>query len=184
MGHQLRIADHDGLEIQDLSPAAERFIAEHPDQAKLAVTVALETAARQYEPALADLDVPESLRPFLVDSLSERNQDEMINATEACKRLQVSRATIYNWIRENRLVSWQLTRQGSVIPAEQILGPGEVVDGIADVVNVIGDARSAWRFLTEDSGFFDSPARPIDLLKKGMVKEVLAAAESQGDAFS
>lgn len=172
--------------LSNLSAVAADFVKEHPREAKLAVVVALETAARQFKDVGGqnEDDVPQALRQFLVDEDRELDSDEMIGAAEAADRLDVSRATIYNWINEGRLIGWRVTRNGVVIPAEQIVGPGELIPGIAEVIEEIGDPRAAWRFLTEESPFFDEPARPIDKLKKGEIEAVIKAAQSQGDAFT
>jgi hypothetical protein len=81
-------------------------------------------------------------------------------------------------------MGWHFTRHGTLIPAEQILGPGELVRGLDRVMSVIQDACAAWRFLSEECPFFDRPQRPIELLKAGNLDEVLAAAETSGDAFT
>ena len=96
----------------------------------------------------------------------------------------MSRATVYNWIESRRLLGWRLTRQGTLIPAEQIVGPGELIPGIARVLEILPEPRSAWRFLEEESLFFDTPQRPIDALKAGKVDDVVAAAQSSGEAFT
>jgi excisionase family DNA binding protein len=120
----------------------------------------------------------------MVEASSVVNADELISPEEAAKRLALSRATVYNWIDAQRLIGWRLTRQGTLIPAEQILGPGELVDGIDRVLELVPEPRAAWRFLSEDSQFFDTPQRPIDALKAGRIDQVVAAARSWGDAFT
>lgn len=172
--------------LSNLSAVAADFVKEHPREARLAIVVALETAARQFKDVSgqSDEDVPQELRPFLVDEDRELDSDEMIGAAAAAARLDVARATIYNWINEGRLIGWRVTRNGVVIPAEQIVGPGELVPGIGQVIEEIGEPRAAWRFLTEESRFFDEPARPIDKLKEGEIEAVIKAAQSQGDAFT
>jgi hypothetical protein len=77
-----------------------------------------------------------------------------------------------------------VTRQGTLIPAEQILGPGELVPGIDRVLEILPEPRAAWRFLKEESPFFDSPQRPIDALKAGKVDDVVEAARTSGEAFT
>jgi excisionase family DNA binding protein len=151
--------------LPPLSPAAAEFVERHPDEARLAVRAALEAVAAQFE--LARREVPKPLHPFIVERPADDRDDELIGPDEAARRLRVSRATVYNWIDAGRLLGWRLTRQGTLIPAEQILGPGEVVEGIGRVLEVIGEPRVTWRFLKEESPFFDTPQRPIDALKAG-----------------
>ena len=59
-----------------------------------------------------------------------------------------SRTTVYDWVDRRTLLAWKSTRRGLTIPAEQILGPGKVVDGLPGVLDVIDDPELAWAFLT------------------------------------
>jgi hypothetical protein len=86
----------------------------------------------------------------------------VIGVDEAARRPGVSRATVYNWIDGKRLIGRRLTRQGTYIPGEQIVGPGELVEGIDQVLRIIPDHRAAWRFLDERSPYIDGEERPID----------------------
>jgi len=63
-----------------------------------------------------------------------------------------------------------------MIPAEQIVGPGELVPGIDRVLEILSEPRAAWRFLSEESPFFDTPQRPIDALKAGFPAGTLSGA--------
>jgi hypothetical protein len=87
-------------------------------------------------------------------------------------------------LESRRLLGWCLTRQGTLIPAEQILGRGELVPGIDRVLAVLPEPRAAWRFLKEESPFFDTLQRPIDALKAGKVDDVVEAARTSGEAFT
>jgi excisionase family DNA binding protein len=173
------------IRLPDLSPAAAAFVRQHPQQARVAITAALEAAAAQltvlkhFEP-----EPPESLRPHVVEPLtSPISPVGVIGVDEAVKRLGVSRATIYNWIEAGRLIGWRLTRRGTYIPAEQIVGPGEVVGGIDKILELIPDPRAAWRFLDVSSEHVGTSQRPIDALKAGRIAEVVAAAGTMADSF-
>jgi len=170
------------LALPELSAAAAEFVQQHPEEAQVAVTAALEAVAAHFDSARDEARVPNALRTFAVEASGE--DGELIGAEEAARRLVVSRATVYNWIEAGRLLGWRLTRQGTLIPAEQILGPGELVDGIDRVLEVLPEPRAAWRFLKEESPFFDSPQRPIDALKAGEVDDVVEAARTSGEAFT
>ena len=177
-------SDH-SFALPSLSSSASQFVIEHPDQAALAVRAALEAVAAQYNSLRsARSEVPQSLRPFIVKASFSDTSEEFISPEEAARRLSLSRATVYNWIDAQRLIGWRLTRQGTLIPAEQILGPGELVAGIDRVLELIPEPRAAWGFLSEESQFFDTPQRPIDALKAGRTDDVAAAARSWGDSFT
>jgi excisionase family DNA binding protein len=109
-----------------------------------------------------------------------------LSISEAAELLQVTRVTVYAWIESKRLLAWRATRRGVLIPAEQIVGVGEVVPGIDQVLAVIGEPEAAWDFLSEESAFLDPErsVRPIDALRQGNVDAVVAAAHSFLEALS
>jgi excisionase family DNA binding protein len=173
------------IRLPPLSPAASAFVRQYPNQAQLAVTVALEAAAAQFAARnTIESEIPASLRPFIIEASPLASSNELIGPEEAAQWLNVSRATIYNWIESRRLIGWRLTRQGTLIPAEQIVGSGELVAGIEQILQLIPEPRAAWRFLAEESQLFDRPQRPIDSLKAGKTNEVIAAARASGEAFT
>jgi excisionase family DNA binding protein len=174
------------IRLPALSPTAAAFVRQQPGQAQLAIIAAIEAAAVQFESLIRskELESPESLRPYLVEPTSGVLPLRVIGPEEAARRLEVSRATVYNWIEDGRLVGWRLTRQGTQIPAEQIVGPGELVAGIDRVLQVIPEPRAAWRFLDEESQHFSVPQRPIDALKAGRLNEVITAAQASGESFT
>ncbi len=163
-----------------LSGNARNFVRSHPREARAAVAAALEAIAAQRE-AEDIADVPERLRPFVV----RRSADEgILGVSEAAKRLEVSRTTVYEWVRTTRLIAWKTTKRGLRIPAGQILGAGRVVPGLKDVVNAIGDPELAWAFLTQEWAFEKTIALPLELLKDGRIEEVLGAAPGFGATFT
>jgi excisionase family DNA binding protein len=151
----------------------------------LAVTAELEAAAAQFDAINQnEPDIPDSLRPYVIEPATTIPLTGVIGAEEAAQRLGVTRATVYNWIEAKRLIGWRLTRQGTLIPAEQIVGQGELVPGIDRVLELIPEPRAAWRFLDEQSQHFDVPQRPIDALKAGKLAQVITAARASGESFT
>ena len=148
----------------------------------MAVAVALEAAAAQSEAEDRQADeVPEGLRPFV---LRRGGGEDIIGVSEAAARLGVSRTTVYDWAARGTLLAWKSTRRGLSIPAAQILGPGNVVAGLAEVVKAVGDPELAWAFLTREWPFADAAAPPLELLKAGRTGEVLDAAPGFGATFT
>ena len=170
-------------ELPALSSGAKDFLRRRPRDARMAVAVALEAAAAQCKAEDGDspVDVPERLGPFIVPRSAGR---DMVSVTDAAARLKVSRTTVYDWVDRRTLLAWKSTRRGLTIPAEQILGPGKVVDGLAGVLDVIDDPELAWAFLTQEWPFEDEAAFPLEMLKAGRVEEVIDAAPGFGAAFS
>ena len=167
-------------EFPVLSSNVRNFVRKHPREASVAITAALEAVAAQRD-VDGGADVPEQLRPFVV---RRSDDDAILGVTEAAVRLEVSRTTIYQWAKTMRLITWKATKRGLRIPAGQILGPGKVVSGLKDVVDVIGESELAWAFLTQEWEFEETVALPLDLLKTGRIDEVLGAASGFGDTFT
>ena len=181
-----RVRNNDPIRVEELrglSKTATTFLRRHPKEAQLAVVAALEAAATHYVGGdeTAAGPVPEALAPFIV---RRPLGPDMIGVSEAAKRLQVSRTTVYDWVDKKMLLGWKVTRRGLTIPAEQILGRGKLVAGMAEVLAIIDDPELAWAFLSEDWPFAGEMARPIDKLKAGDIAAVVAAAPSFGTAFT
>ena len=170
-------------EFPALSNSARTFVRDHPREARLAVAAALEAVAAQCETEDADAgaQVPEELRPFLVPRGAG---EDILGVSEAAKRLEVSRTTVYDWVDRKTLVAWRSTKRGLSIPAAQILGAGKVVAGLADVVDAIGDPELAWAFLSQEWPFDDTVTAPLTLLKAGRMDDVLGAAAGFGTTFA
>src|SRR5882757_4204493 len=95
------------LALPELSATAAEFVQQHPDEARVAVTAALEAVAAQFDSLNRDESrIPAALRPFIVEASPSASDDELIGAEEAARRLAVSRATVYNWIESHRLLGW------------------------------------------------------------------------------
>lgn len=169
--------------LAGLSRAAENFLHGHPREARMVVSVALETAAAQREAygRKAVVKVPSRLEPFIV---RRRKSPNMIGVSTAAKRLEVSRTTIYAWVEHKTLLAWKSTKRGLTIPAAQILGPGKVVPGLARVMGIIEDPELAWGFLTQEWPFADRVARPLEELMAGRIEDVVDAAPGFGADFT
>jgi len=169
-----------------LSRAAAQFVEKHPNEVTGIVANALEAAA--FEAGLVPLKErvrPEALRRLVVSGGSDSGEGRVLSISEAAEFLEVTRVTVYAWIESRRLLAWRATRRGVLVPAEQIMGAGEVVPGIAEVLAVISDPEAAWDFLGEESAFLDPEVsvRPIDVLRQGKVEAVVAAAHSFLEAW-
>lgn len=81
-------------------------------------------------------------------------------------------------------IAWRSTKSRLNIPAGQIVGPGRVTDGLAEVVDIVGEPELAWAFLDQEWPFDDGVARPIERLRSGGLDEVLSAASGFGSTFA
>lgn len=128
-------------------------------------------------------EVPDTLRPFLVaDQGGEEVQT--LNPSEAAAKLKVTLDVVAAWIDAKRLLAWHDEEKHARVPAEQILGPGEIVPGLTHVLELISEPRLAWAFLSQELPFFDTPQRPIDALKAGQIAAVIAAIPAYFEAFT
>jgi len=65
------------------------------------------------------------------------------------------------------------------IPKDQFLGPHRLAPGIAEVLNIAGDAELAWAFLDRPWLFgVEGDERPIERLRRLDVESVISAARS------
>ncbi len=169
--------------LSGLSRSAADFLRQHPTEARVLSPSPWRPAAAQYEAkvGLSSVEAPESLEPFIVHRLQG---PDMIGVSETVLRLKVSRTTVYDWGGKKTLLAWKSTKRGLTIPAEQILGPGKVVPGIARILEIIDGPELAWAFLTQEWPFADKAVRPLDKLKIGAIEEVVDAAPGFGSAFT
>jgi excisionase family DNA binding protein len=170
-----------------VSHAARRFVANHPDAVPLIVATALETAAELDVLVLpmTTASLPAALQRLATSNGEDTHDPRVLTVSEAADLLRVTCVTVYAWIEEQRLLAWRSTKRGIKIPAEQIIGPNQVIPDIEPVLAVLSEPVVAWDFLTHDSPYMDPQElrRPIEALKKGQVAAVIAAANSFLDAF-
>jgi len=107
-----------------------------------------------------------------------------LSGPEAARAIGISPSTLHAWIAKGRLIGWKTTKRGVKVPQDQILGPGRIVKGIPELLEIIEDPELAWAFLRQKWPFADDVARPIDKLRAGALKEVLDAAPSFGNSFT
>ena len=177
-----------------LESAAARYGANHSNSQAPAAAVegedpdeqearALEAAKALYEEMKdsGPYELPESLKPFVVDS---PESPDLLGAAQAAARLGVSPQTVYNWANKGTLLAWKRPGRRLTIPAGQILGPRKVVPGLAAVRNIVGSPELTWDFLTQEWPFADDVAYPLEKLKSGQVQEVLDTAPGFGMTFT
>ena len=169
-----RIMGKPTLHHLQLSEAGRRYLSEHPERARRLAARAIEAEARR---DAGPEDIPEALRAFVCGPEPDA---EIIGPSEAARRLSVTRNTVYDSVRKHKLLAWRTSKPGLKIPAEQIRGPGRIVEGVDQVWAILADPELAWSFLSEEQPFEDDAARPIDKLKAGRIDEVLGAAQSFG----
>jgi len=165
--------------IADLSLHANEFLLSNPEAACSIAADALEVAGANYE-AVRELDyIPEPTKPSMV---IQAYGPEMIGPAEAASHLKIPEKQVREWVDKGVMIGWASLQHGITIPKEQILGSGKVVPSLKEIVEIMHDPELAWCFLSEKWLFGGKDVRPIDMLKKGKVREVLDAAPNYGFA--
>ncbi len=88
----------------------------------------------------------------------------------------IARSTLHDWQKRGQVVALLAGARKHAFPLEQFVD-GRPVEGIADVLKVVGNPRRAWLWLVQPSPLLGSK-RPIELLKQDRRDEVVEAART------
>src|SRR3546814_10828510 len=86
----------------------------------------------------------------------------------------MARSTLHDWQKRGQVVALLAGARKHAFPLEQFVD-GRPMEGIADVLEVVGNPRRAWSWMVERSPLL-AGKRPIDLLKQDRRDEVVEAA--------
>lgn len=98
----------------------------------------------------------------------------LAGSTEIERRFGISRSTLHRWQRLGEVVAFLKGRVKHVFPTEQFID-GRPAKGIPAVIATIRDPRAAWQWLSRPEPAL-AGNRPIDMLKRDHIDEVVAAA--------
>jgi hypothetical protein len=123
---------------------------------------------------------PEEGRRRLRDYATPMALEDWAGATagpmEVERSIGVPRSTLHAWQGRGLVIGLMNGVRRKVFPVEQFVD-GKPIAGIADVLTVIGEPRTAWRWLKEPSPLLNG-ATPLAGLKRGRLDEVLNAAKT------
>lgn len=88
----------------------------------------------------------------------------------------IARSTLHDWQKRGQVVALLAGARKHAFPLEQFVD-GRPVEGIADVLKIVGNPRRAWLWLVHQSPLLGNK-RPIDLLKQDRKGEVVEAART------
>lgn len=88
----------------------------------------------------------------------------------------IRRSTLHNWQRRGAVIGLLKGERKHVFPLEQFID-GRPVEGISDVLKIVGHPRRAWSWMVERSPLLTGK-RPIDMLKQDRRDEVVEAART------
>ncbi|WP_260581989.1 antitoxin Xre/MbcA/ParS toxin-binding domain-containing protein [Sphingopyxis sp. PET50] len=88
----------------------------------------------------------------------------------------IARSTLHDWQKRGQVVALLVGARKHAFPLEQFVD-ARPVEGIADVLKIVGNPRRAWLWLVQHSPLL-AGKRPIDLLKQDRKNEVVEAART------
>lgn len=106
-------------------------------------------------------------------------ESELLGAGEVVHRLNISRATLDNWRKGNKVIALRKGLRNYVYPVRQFerLKP---VNGLDRLAALFSSPEEVWEWLVTPNRMTDSDA-PIEKLRKGTVELVISAAEGALD---
>jgi hypothetical protein len=105
---------------------------------------------------------------------------ELLHTDKLTQRFGMSTQQLNNWRRNGQVICFGLSRRKRRYPVEQFMLNGTVIPGIECLRPIICSDGEMMLFLRNRCPSL-SGKRPIDLLKRGQIDEVLAAATRQYD---
>lgn len=93
--------------------------------------------------------------------------------------LGIARSTLHDWQKRGQVISLLKGAKKHVFPLEQFMD-GRPLQGIGQVLAIIGNPRRAWLWLVQESPLLRSK-RPIDLLRQDRKDDVVEAARTVFD---
>ncbi|TGS37687.1 MULTISPECIES: antitoxin Xre/MbcA/ParS toxin-binding domain-containing protein [unclassified Mesorhizobium] len=119
---------------------------------------------------LAALPQSDDLESMLIEDWAGR----VAGSTYLEENLRIARSTLHRWQRRGDVIALRKGGRKHVFPLAQFVD-GRPVAGISDVLELIGNPRLAWLWLTRPAAQLDGRI-PIDLLRQDQAEEVVEAA--------
>ncbi|TGU99275.1 DUF2384 domain-containing protein [Mesorhizobium sp. M00.F.Ca.ET.151.01.1.1] len=119
---------------------------------------------------LAGLPQSDDLESMLIEDWAGR----VAGSTYLEENLRIARSTLHRWQRRGDVIALRKGGRKHVFPLAQFVD-GRPVAGISDVLELIGNPRLAWLWLTRPAAQLDGRI-PIDLLRQDQAEEVVEAA--------
>lgn len=94
--------------------------------------------------------------------------------SEIERKFGTRRSTLHEWQKRGAVIGLLRGERKHVFPLAQFVD-GRPIEGMSDVVRVIGNPRAAWQWLIQPKPSIGGA--PLERLKKGYVSQVVDAAE-------
>jgi uncharacterized protein (DUF2384 family) len=155
-----------------LEPLAQTFVAQ-----------LVEEAQGRFDPRLNRFKaLPSRIRSPSPISLPTDWAGPVAGPTVIERHFGIPRSTLFRWQKRDEAIALKTGSSRFVFPLKQFVD-ARPADGIAALIAVFGDHRSAWQWLMAPNKKFGTTT-PLDALLSGKVADVVAAASlalEQGD---
>ncbi|MER8671184.1 DUF2384 domain-containing protein [Mesorhizobium sp. M1156] len=158
--------------VQRALPAVEERLA---DLAQAFVLEIVTEAQRRFDPRLNRFKAaPLSPSPSSPISLPTDWAGSVAGPTVIEKHFGIPRSTLFRWQKRDEAIALRTGSSRFVFPLKQFVD-ARPADGIAALITLFGNHRSAWQWLMAPNEKFGTTS-PIDVLLSGNIAEVIAAA--------
>jgi len=125
-------------------------------------------------PIVSEEEGEATLRDFAVVRRLEDWAGPVAGASTLQRDHGIARSSLHRWQQNNDVIALLKGARKHVFPVAQFID-SRPARGIAEVMTIVADARLAWLWLSRTNPVLGGE-KPIDLLKRDDVKEVVAAA--------
>lgn len=192
-----RIAGTAIAAVADLPIAARRRLTKHESELKTRIQGLVAALGGEVPLAQIDLPVPKEVEPLkgrglgvvlsaeegtraLDDYAVRRRVEDWAGAvagpTELARDYGIPRSTLNHWQHDGAVIGLLKGTRKHVYPVAQFVD-GRPIRGLSEINAVVDDPRIAWLWLTQANPPLGG-AKPIDLLKRGRIQDVVEAARS------
>ncbi len=123
---------------------------------------------------LAAADGDRALDDYAVARRLEDWAGDVAGGTELTRDYGIARSTLHHWQQSGDVIGLLKGTRKHVYPVDQFID-GRPAKGIGEITAVTANARVAWLWLSRDNPALGG-RKPIDLLKRDRVAEVVEAA--------
>lgn len=173
---QRRILAHEKVLGKTMETVVADLAGERPDELlRVEADKAVEVSKGE---GMGDLlDEAEGRRRLSVIAEPVRLEDwagPVAGPSEIERRFGTRRSTLHEWQKRGAVIGLLRGERKHVFPLAQFVD-GRPIEGMSDVVRVIGNPRAAWQWLIQPKPSIGGA--PLERLKKGHVSQVVDAAE-------
>ena len=181
--------------LTELSPDVVQTLIAHPDAVRGALAATAQMLARDdADPTGREAERIEAIKGHWVRSedvkqgiarrtVAYEPEEEVLNSSAVAARIGLkSRQAVHDRLRKGTIVGWQAAKRGYVFPNRQFDQRNRPIEGVTEIVALLGDAYEGWMWLTTPHSAFGGE-EPLTWLAKGDRDRVVGAAHSylQGD---